>query len=156
MNVGYLLGNSTLDYKSFFVSPMLSITLLDSTVIPSIYYKYANIIQRNVHTGTELHEKFNGFGVDLSIYLNKNFDFYLGYSNYDHSSIVDEKINTFEIKLGYKDKNSKMSFRIFNKKFVTTNIGGVGFEGSYLIWKILLEGRLYQYFYWKRFFVRIY
>ena len=144
LNVGYLLGNSTLDYKSFFVSPMLSITLLDSTVIPSIFYKYANIIQRNSSYGTELHEKFNGLGVDLSIHLNKNFDFYLGYSNYDHSSIVDEKINTFEIKLGYKDKNSKMSFRIFNKKFVTTNIGGAGFEGAYLIWKILLEGRLYH------------
>ena len=111
---------------------------------PSIYFKYGDILQKNSLYGTELHEKFNGFGADLSIYLNKNFDFYLGYSKYDHSSVVGEKINTFEIKLGYKDKNSKMSVRIFNKKFAATNIGGVGFEGSYLIWKILLEGSLYH------------
>ena len=39
--------NSPLDYRSFFVSPVLSFILLDSMFTPSIYFKYADVLQTN-------------------------------------------------------------------------------------------------------------
>ena len=144
--VRYFPDNSTLDYKSFFVSPMLSFTLLDSTFVPSVYFKYADALQRNSSYGLETEEKFNGFGADLSIILNENYNFYFGYSRFDDNYFAEEKIRTLELTLSYKDGNDKFSAGLFNKKSLATNLWGIGFNGSYLIWKILLEGRLSHYF----------
>ena len=144
--VRYFPDNSTLDYKSFFVSPMLSLTLLDSTFVPSVYFKYADALQRNSSYGLETEEKFNGFGADLSIMLNENYNFYFGYSRFDNNYFAGEKISTLELTLSYKDGNDKFNAGLFNKKSLATNLLGIGFNGSYLIWKILLEGRLSHYF----------
>ena len=149
LDLGYYLDYTPLDYKSFFISPLLSITLLDSMFVPSIYFKHADILQKKSSSGIETKEKFNGFGADLSIYLSESFNFYIGYSKFDNNYFVGEKINTLEIKLGYKDENGRLSAGIFNKKSSVTNLLGLGFEGSYLIWKILLEGRSSQYFFEK-------
>jgi outer membrane receptor protein involved in Fe transport len=146
MVVRYFPDNSTLHYKSFFVSPMLSFTLLDSMFVPSVYFKYADVLQRNSSYGLETEEKFNGFGTDLSIILNENYNFYFGYSRFDDNFFDGEKINTLEFTLSYKNENNKFSAGLFNKKSFATNLWGIGFNGSYLVWKILLEGRLSHYF----------
>lgn len=142
----YYLDNSPLDHKSFFISPLISIEFLDSIFVPSIYYKYSNFSEKIISSGHENKKDFSGFGADVSIFLNESFNFYLGYSVFDNDYLAGEKINTFEFKLDYKDENSKLNTSIFNKKSSATNLWGLGFEGSYLIWKILLEGRLSKYF----------
>ncbi len=96
--------------------------------------------------GIEKHEKFNGFGADLSVYLNKNFDFYLGYSQFDNDYYIGEKINILELRFGYKGENNNVTLNLFNRKSSATNLWGVGFNASYSVWKILFEGRLSQYF----------
>lgn len=146
LTLGYFPDNSSLDYKSFFISPMLSFTLLDSMFVPSIYFKYSNVLQRNISYGIETEDKFNGFGADLSIILNKKYSFYFGYSKFDNNFFVGEKLNTIEITLSYKNRNDKFSAGLFNKKSLAANLWGIGFNGSYLIWKILLEGRGSHYF----------
>jgi len=146
LDLGFLLDNSTLDYKTFFISPILSFALLDSVFVPSIYFKYADILQRNSSFGMETQEKFNGFGTDLSIFLNENYGFYFGYSKFDDNYFVSEKIKTIEFTLSYKDGNNRFSTGLFNKKSSATNLWGIGLNGSYLIWKVELEGRLSQYF----------
>lgn len=146
LDARYLLDNSPLDYQSFFISPLLSFTLLDSMFVPSIYFKYADILQMNSSSGIETQEKLNGFGADLSIFLNENYNFYFGYSKFDNHYFVGEKINTLELTLAYKDGNDKLSMGLFNKKSSLTNLWGVGINGSYVIWKILLEGRFSHYF----------
>lgn len=146
LNARYFLDNSPLDYQSFFISPLLSFTLLDSMFVPSIYFKYADILQMNSSSGIETQEKLNGFGADLSIFLNENYNFYFGYSKFDNHYFVGEKINTLELTLAYKDGNDKLIMGLFNKKSSLTNLWGVGINGSYVIWKILLEGRFSHYF----------
>ena len=144
--VRYFQDNSTLDYKSFFVSPMLSFSLLDSTFVPSVYFKYADVLQRNSSYGIETQEKFNGFGADLSILLNEKYKFYFGYSKFDDNYFIGEKISTLELTISYQDGNGKFSAGLFNKKSLAANLWGIGLNESYLIWKILLEGRLSHYF----------
>lgn len=146
LDLGFLLDNSTLDYKTSFISPILSFALLDSVFVPSIYFKYADILQRNRSNGIETQEKFNGFGTDLSIFLNENYSFYFGYSKFDDNYFVGEKINTLEFTLSYKDRNNKFSARLLNKKSSAINLWGIGLNASYLIWKVVLEGRLSHYF----------
>lgn len=146
LNVAYLLDNSNLYYKTIFISPMLSVTLFDSMVVPSIFYKHANIIQRNGSAGIDVQDKFNGFCTDLSIYLNENFTFYFGYSKFDNNYFVGEEINTLEMKLAYRNEYGRLGASIFYKKSTSTNLWGIGFDLSHQIWKILLEGRLSQYF----------
>ena len=138
--------NSPLDYSSFFVSPILSFDLLDSMFTPSIYFKYADILQKTSFYGTESHEKFSGVGIDLSIFFNENYNFYFGYSQFDNAYLAGEKINTLEFKLSYKDAKDKVSIGLFNKKSSANNLWGADLNASYKVWKILLEGRLSQYF----------
>ena len=146
LDAGYLLDNSPLDYKSFFISPLLSVTLFDSTVVPSVYYKYANILQKNSVSGIETKQKYTGFGADLAVYLNESFNLYLGYSQFDNDYFIGEKINALELRLGYKDENGNFTIDLFNKKTSAANLWGAGVDVSYSVWKMLLEGRLSQYF----------
>lgn len=146
LDAGYLLDISPLDYKSFFISPLLSVTLFDSAVVPSVYYKYGNILQKNSVSGIETKQKYTGFGADLAVYLNESFNFYLGCSQFDNNYFIREKINAVELRLGYKDENGNFTINLFNKKTSEANLWGAGVDVSYLVWKMLLEGRLSQYF----------
>ncbi len=141
----YFLNTSTLEYKSFFVSPLISVALLDSVVVPSIYYKYANALQKNTLSGIETKQTNEGYGADLSIFLNENFNFYLGYSQFDDYYLIWEKTKTFELKVGYNDENNSFTINLFNKKSSSINLWGIGLDVSYQIWKILFEGRGSQY-----------
>jgi len=114
--------------------------------VPSVYYKYANDLQKNTVSGIESKQKYSGFGADLSIFLNENFHFYLGYSKFTGDYLTDEKINTLELRLDYKDEHSNFITYVFNKKSSANNLWGAGLNASYSIWKILFEGKLSQYF----------
>jgi outer membrane receptor protein involved in Fe transport len=138
--------NSTLEYGSFFVSSLISIALLEGVIVPSAYFKYANTLQKNTSSGTETLQKYNGFGTDLSIFLNEHYNFYLGYSQFDDYYLIGEKTTSLELKLGYKDENNSSTINLFNKESSTINLWGIGFDVSYQIWKILFEGRMSQYF----------
>jgi hypothetical protein len=134
------------DLKSFYASPVLSFNILDTLYVPSVYYKYASTHYKNNLSGEETTRELSGFGADLLIYFNERFDFYIGYSRFKSEYFENEKINTFEIKLDYIDKNGKIGGNIFNKSNHLTDLWGLGFHGSYQIWKILFEGNFSQYF----------
>lgn len=131
------------NYNSSFISPLLSFTLLDSLIVPSIYFKHLSISQKQVITGEEEKNNFSGYGIDLFVNLTQQLNFYLGYSDFENN-LRDYKISVFNLKFNYKADEGNLSIESFNKRHLDANLWGIGFSGSYKIWHILLEGRFSQ------------
>ncbi len=151
----YSLSNSFLNYypikyNNYAISSILSFKLLDSTLIPSLYYKYdnesGNIYQPSVNG------MYNGYGADISYYFLKNSKIYLGYSNYKtyaHSGIVKD----FEAGISLSSGNIYTDLKYFKRNnlelperypFLSYEryypaLEGVGFNLNFLIWKIGIE-----------------
>lgn len=142
---GYLLNSSPQDVNAYFVSPLLSINLFDSSFIPSFYYKQANINRKNTFTEDETKQNYTGFGADLSIYFGNLVNLYFGYSLFDQEYLND-KVKTLEVKFTLINGYDKLTLGMFNKKTPHVNLWGGGLDLSYMIWNFLLEGRVSQYF----------
>lgn len=143
---GFLIDRSPAEYNSFIFAPLLSISVLDSMIVPSVYFKAMNILQKNTLSGNDSNEKLIGFGTDLSVYFIDHFNLYLGFSRFDDGYFIGEKNSTIEIRLNYIDGSNKLTASVFNNKTTLVNSWGAGFNVSYLFWKILVEGRISQYF----------
>lgn len=128
------------NYNSFFISPQLSFNLLDSLIAPSIYFKHLSISQKQAITGEKGNNSFSGYGTDLFVNLTRQLNFYLGYSDFEND-LRDAKLSVFNLKFNYKADDNILSFESFNKRHWGANLWGIGFSGSYKIWRILLEGR---------------
>ena len=136
----------------FTLSPVLSLSLLDSTFIPSAYYKF-----QNIHNGDS--KSYNGIGFDVSFNPLKYLKLYGGYSNYK-SAGLSNNVNTveFSAKLKLEELDfgvdfinrgssyffaNPLPFIAGNKYYLdlgTTQLGG---NLSVRLWKILLEASSY-------------
>lgn len=134
------------NYNSFFISPILSFTLLDSLIVPSIYFKQLSVSQKQTLTGEKDNKTYGGYGIDLLLHFARQLKFYLGYSDFDND-FRDDKISVVNLMLNYKAEAGILSLEVFNKKHSKANLWGVGFNGSYKIWSILFEGRFSKLFY---------
>ncbi len=151
----YSLSNSFLNYypityKNIAVSSIFSLSLLDSVLIPSIYYKYDNEsgnIYQPIVNGT-----YNGYGADISYYYLKNSKIYFGYSNYKtyaNSGIVKD----FEAGISLSSKNIFADLKYFKRNNLMLperypfksyenyypDLEGVALNLNFLIWKIGVE-----------------
>lgn len=142
---GYILNSSAQDVNAYFISPLVSINLFDSLFVPSFYYKQASINRGNISTGDKTKQNYYGFGTDLSIYLSNQVNVYFGYSQFDQE-YWNDKVKTLEVKLAFKNGYDKLTLGMFNKNTPDVNLWGGALDLSFMIWKILLEGRVSQYF----------
>ncbi len=153
-NFKYTVPGSISEYNSdyFSLSPVFSLNLLDSTIIPAAYYKF-----QNISSGSS--SAYNGLGFDITLNLPGNLKLYGGYSNYRSAGLSDN-VNTIELSGYYHNEFLNVGVNFINRSesfasvysipylaednyyldLATTMIGG---NASIRIWKILLEGSSY-------------
>ena len=151
----YSLSNTYLNYypvtyNNYSVSSIFSLKLFDSTLIPSIYYKYENE-SGNIYRPS-INGNYNGYGADLSYYYLKNSKIYIGYSNYKtyaHSGII----KNFELGASLSSGEFLADLKYFRRNNLTlperypfltydnyyTDLHGLGLNLNFMIWKIGLE-----------------
>jgi len=151
----YSLSNAFLNYypikyDNYSVSSIFSLGLLDSTLIPSIYYKYENE-SGNAYQPL-INGTYNGFGGDISYYYLKNSKVYMGYSSYKtyaHSGFVKD----FELGISLSSGEFLADLKYFRRNNLTlperypfltydnyyTDLQGLGLNLNFMIWKIGLE-----------------
>ena len=138
--------------SSFTLSPVFSLTLADSSIVPSFFYKIQNI--SNV-----VSKVYNGLGFDISLNLLKRLKLYGGYSVYKSAELTNN-VNTIELSAKLELENLKLgadfihrsesnisinpSFFIngdeYRLELGTSQIGG---NVSFRYWNILLEASGY-------------
>ncbi|NWF89838.1 MAG: TonB-dependent receptor plug domain-containing protein [Ignavibacteriaceae bacterium] len=144
LSSGVSIYDPAFEYNSYFISPIITLNLLDSLFFPSVYFKAASLNYKGSLNHSEIFN-YSGFGGDIALYLSDQLNFYFGYSQIDQTDLTD-KAKLLELKILYKSDFDNISASLFNKKSNKINFWGVGVTGSYLIWKILLEARLSKYF----------
>lgn len=136
------------DYFTF--APIFSLYLIDSTFVPSVYYKIQNVT-RSISKG------YHGFGFDLSMNPLDYLKLYGGYSLYKSPNLIDD-VSTVELSAKINFENLRLSVDFINRSenllFInssaltpeyfldlgTTQLGG---NFSYKLWYILLEASAY-------------
>jgi hypothetical protein len=96
------------DYKIFSLSPVLSLYLLDSAVVPSVYYKYSNVLDLNLGS-------HSGIGTDVSFNLFRSLNLYLGFGRFDF-------LNRYETDVYEAGANIKLKNFYADIKYYGTNI----------------------------------
>ncbi len=145
--------------KIFSLSAILSANLIDSSLVPAVFFKYSNqsqeqylLFQRN---------NFAGLGFDLTYKFSKYYKFYLGFSNYQTATSL-KSLSNFESGLITHFENLFVDLKYFKRNnfapqqysFLTpdtnyiSDISGFGLNLNYSVWKIYLETA--SSFYWQQ------
>lgn len=144
----------TIDANSFSAAPIVSLRLMDSTLVPSVYYKFTH---RSIKKGTyDVSGNLSGAGADITLKLSGLTSVYAGYSSYSTSSSL---ANTKNFEAGIKLNTGPLGLdlRYFNRKNLTyfnaysapdpvnyyrpVDLSGVGAGIDVHLWKIKLETR---------------
>ncbi|HSD64684.1 MAG TPA: putative porin [Ignavibacteriaceae bacterium] len=100
---------SQLNYNTnyFTLAPIFSLNLIDSSIVPSFYYKIQNI-------SNGISKVYNGLGFDLSLKLLKHLDLYGGYSIYKSAGLSDN-VNTVELSANLNLESVKLRADFINR-----------------------------------------
>lgn len=144
-------GDSRISENNFSLSSILTFNLLDTSIIPSVFYKFTS---NSLIDGNQ-----NGLGTDLSY---KPFNFlslYLGISQYK-TDAFNKNVNTGEFGLSFSKFDLLLNLKIYNrsgfyvinnpdyyvpanKYYINENGWGIGMNLNYRFWKLLLETASY-------------
>jgi len=131
------------------ISPLISIASFDSNFVLSFFYKYNRRISYGGYDQ-------NGGGLDLFFKINSNYNFYLGYSEFENI-IPSDRVKTLEFGTKFVGFNSLLDIRILKREaeFITSysefnsikylSLWGFGFNGDINIWKIGIEFQSFYY-----------
>jgi outer membrane receptor protein involved in Fe transport len=140
------------DYSIFSVSPLASLYLLDSVIIPSVFYKYSKNFEDNSSANY-------GFGADVTLKIFRILKFYFGFSSFDLLNQVKTDVYEFGASVNYNQlfadirlysrTNSVSFFELHSNGFimpvsspvVTGDIKGLALSLKYDFWKLGLEGK---------------
>ncbi len=150
----YIIPGSISEYNSdyFSLSPVFSLNLLDSTIIPAVYYKF-----QNINNGGSA--AYNGLGFDITLNLPGSLKIYGGYSNYKSAGLSDN-VNTIELSGYYHNEFLNLGINFINRSesfasvysipylaennyYLDLGTSMIGGNASLKLWKILLEGSSY-------------
>ncbi len=143
------ISNASFRDKVLSLSSILSASLLDSTLTPSLFIKYSDrSLIDNFQTNTI---NYSGYGIDFSYTPIPKLRFYIGYSIYQ-TEISKNYINNFEAAAQFTLENLFMRLDYFRRNnFINNNypfisnynyfadLQGLGINVNYNIWKICLE-----------------
>jgi len=128
----------------FSLAPVLSFYFADSTLIPSVFFKYTSINDNE-------NDNLLGYGFDVTYKIN-DFKLYLGGSASD-SYLSAKTTNTVEAGGSYSTDSFNFTLSLFSVSENTYNYGsgiagasGTGIKLSYAIWKFIAENSSYYYF----------
>ena len=138
--------------KLFYLTTIFSLNLLDTNFVPSIFYKYT--YESAGKFKGALRNNYHGIGFDLRYKLQNNYNFYLGYSNYQTAYSLNNVYN-WELGAAANFQNLKLDVNIFQRNnFIpgstyslmqqveySANMIGISGRFNFGIWKILFEGR---------------
>ena len=144
------------DYNNYSLAPVLSAYLLDSCLVPSVFFKLSHNDYSNypVLSGT-----FSGFGGDLTYLFSKRLRLYLGFSNYKPGP-GQQYVYNYEIGAGLNLENAGMEIKLFkrnnyfnyemypflnNSRYTVSDLLGTSVDLKLSIWKIALESHFYYY-----------
>jgi len=143
-------NNLEAEYNLFSVSPVISIYLLDSIIVPSIFYKYSKLTDYNSQ---------NGLGADITINLFRWINLYTGFSKFDFINEYETTVYEVGGKIKLSNLNADIRFYSINKLLTSfmpsphisflfidepriKNITGYSAGLNYDVWKIGFEGRI--------------
>ncbi len=157
----YSLSNSYLNYypvkySRYTLAVIASANLLDSTLIPSVYYKHTNNSGSSFYP--ELNGAYSGAGADLTYRYSNEIKFYAGFSNYKTSnnfySVTDYEAgakymsNGFLAGIKYFKINNIVlpgTYGFINYEPYFKNLNGAGVNLNYNFWKVDLESTTSYY-----------
>lgn len=139
-------------YNAFSISTVFSVSLLDSILTPSVFYKYTKY--------SKMPTAQSGFGVDINVKPLDIIDLYFGISRFDLPGELETDV--YELGLTVKSGRLFADARLYSRKNYNTipitspqditsqqlfnpdfsgDITGVGLSLNYDFWKIGIEGR---------------
>jgi len=142
--------NNKTQYNVFSLSPVLSLYLLDSTLIPSVFYKYTKYSQM---TNAQ-----KGVGVDVTLKMLNIIDLYFGVSSFDFLYNLETDVYEMGARINYNKlfTNIKLFGRknfisssgtvpqtlmpFFNVTETSSDLMGFALNLKYDYWKLGFEG----------------
>ena len=136
------------NYNVFSVSPVVSMYFLDSTIVPSVFYKSINY--------SDIGKSYNGFGGDVTVRLLNMLRVYAGISSFDFFGLetdvyeIGARVNyesLFANITMYNKNNSTSVYKVFSNTLMpsfnllesTGNFTGFALNLNYDFWKLRLE-----------------
>ncbi len=158
----YYLTDSTynyypVNYNDFSASAVVSLHLLDSSLVPSIFYKISNESGNNY--SPESNGEYNGIGADIAYRTSDQLRFYLGYSNFK-TGAESNYSQSFEAGMTSTIGNLFADLKLFKRKDlhldspysflnyinqINPDLTGIGANINLMIWKFLLETQTSYY-----------
>jgi hypothetical protein len=145
------------NYNNFSASAIVSLHLLDSTLVPALFYKYSNE-SGNIYS-PESNGGYSGIGADITYKWSNLLKLYLGYSNFktgaqlNYSQSYEAGITT-TLEDFYSDLelfrrkdlhlDTQYSFLNYDNQ-INPDLTGIGANINYMIWKFLLETQVSYY-----------
>ena len=137
------------DRNNFAASAILSLNLIDSSLIPSVFYKFSS--------DSYLNKTFNGIGFDLTYLFKEYLSLYAGYSTYQNYTGKNNNVSNAELGMDVNYCNLRLRLKLFKRNnfyiykdpnpfttndeyIINGNSSGFGAYLNYYYWKILLEG----------------
>jgi hypothetical protein len=147
------LVNQKLKNSILSVSPVLSLYLVDSTLIPSVFFKYSENLSYNLGAN-------HGFGADVTFKLLQMIKLYFGISKFDLFNRFETDVYELGASLTYNCL--LVDLRLYNKKnfssyysvrpanviassasqIITGDISGIALNLNYDLWKLGIESCL--------------
>ena len=157
----YSLSNTYLnyypvDYSNFSISPIISAQILDSCLIPSIFFKYSRNSYKN---DAAANGSYAGWGSDLTYCYSEAVKFYLGFSNYKPGP-GKQYVYNYEFGAAYNSANLGINLKLFKRNnyfsynrfsfltdsnYTVSNLYGTAVDMKAVVWKVALEAHAYFY-----------
>ncbi len=143
-------------YNNISVAPVLNSYLFDSTIVPSLFFKFShNSFSTNYGTdGT-----YAGWGADITYLFSNVLKLYLGYSNYKPGPGM-QYVYNYEVGAGLKTGYSGIDIKVFRRNnfsdysrysfltdsvYTVSDLIGTSLDLKAAVWKIVLETHAYYY-----------
>lgn len=145
-----------LKFNLFSVAGIVSLNLLDNTIVPSVFFKTSSYNNELYDPSLESNFKdrnSSGYGADLLIKLKSNLGVYLGFSNIDPYRIDNPNYYQLETGVNLSDKVISAELKYFvnnyskkffiqdttTKQYALGSVNGFGVNLIFNYWKLLLE-----------------
>jgi hypothetical protein len=158
----YSLADSTnnyypVNYNDFSASAVISLHLLDSSLVPSIFYKFSNESGNNY--SPESNGEYNGIGADIAYKSSDQVRFYLGYSSFK-TGAESNFSQSFEAGMTSTIGSLFADLKLFKRKDlyldnqypflnyinqIAPDLTGLGADINLMVWKFLLETQTSYY-----------
>ena len=143
-------------YNNFSFAPIFNAYLLDSTFVPSLFFKFSH---NDYKENFGMNGTYSGWGGDLTYLYSGTLKLYLGFSNYKPDP-GRQYVYNYEVGAGFKTENTGIDIKLFKRNnysnysryafiidsaYTVPELFGTSVDLKVLIWKFALESHCYYY-----------